>query len=959
MTKPNRAREADGLPAHGPRGRGVAHGPGPRTVTADARAEPAADRSASVFISYAREDSEFARLLYDALAAQRREVWADWEGILPGATWDAEIARGIEEADAFVFVLSPDSVTSIECGRELTRAVEHAKRLFPLLYRAVEPVDAPAPLQTVQWTDFREERAFDAAFESLSTGIDTDLGWVRQHTRVLGRALEWDASARDRAFLLRGRDLTASEQWLGEQTPVRQPTELQATYVHASRLAATRRQRVTVGAILFALVVAVALSILSVIKSRQAAAQAKVARARELATSAVSQFSADPELGVLLATEAAGIRPLPQVVDVLREALFHSSLRSVLRTKDGDVYNPRFSPDGRLLLATVNTGAPALVWSLASGKLVARPGARGREVLDASFSPNGRRVVTAESDGSARLWDTKTWRAVGVLPGGVLGIGETPFSADGTEALTFGRGTATSVWKVATGTRIAVLRPRKSASSTTLVAAAFTPDGRRVLTVSDDGVVREWDVAAERVVSTWRGPTNYVESARFSRDRERVVLVRGDAALAWLWRFRSAPRWPSVVRTGRRYSPSWFSTDLTLRAEQTEGGIRVVRQANSQTIRELPVPIGGGPNDATFSPSNKLVATSGLNEVRIWSIGGLDPVATLSAGSARVAHASFAPNGKLVLTVGGGVARIWPLVPRRPPIVVHPGGRKVAAAAFSRDGESLVVAGEDGAARVLGAASASVRAMLPGHAPLLAVAFAPNGDVVTIDECGVARRWDASRGRVVAESRKPFELGRGCALSEEGSHAAAISEDGALVATSALSRPVVWRVADGKTIGRFGFYRGTGSVYGLALSPDSKLVVNVGGEAAARVWEVASGKTIAELVGSAGEQLAAAFSPDGQLVVTAGVGAPVVVWAVSTGRMIATLNAPPGSGDVTSVGFSSDGTQIVTAGSYGTARIYACEVCRSTSALIALARKRATRSLTPQERQTYLHEPAQ
>jgi WD40 repeat protein len=662
-------------------------------VTAEAQAPAVVADKAGAFISYAREDDAFARMLCDALTAQGRDVWADWDGIPLGATWDAEIARGIEEADAFLFILSPDSVASVECGRELTRAVEQAKRLFPLLYRAVEPGDAPAALRPVQWTDFRDEGRFDAAFTSLTNGLDTDLQWVRAHTRLLVRTHEWEAGGRDRAFLLRGRDLAASEQWLAEQTPARQPTELQARYVHASRLAATARQRVTIGAIVVALAVAVGLSILPVIKSRQAVNEAKVARARELATAAVSQFSTDPELGVLLATEAARIRPsLPQVTDVLREALFRSPIRRVLHAGVGEVYHPRFSPDGRLLLATVNTGAHAFVWSVAAGKLVARPGAPGRSVLDAAFSADGTRVITAESDGSARIWDTATWRAVGLLHGGVLGVGRTPFSATGTEALTFGRGETTSVWNVATGTRIALLRssPRGD-SSTTVVAAAFTPDGRRVLVVTSDALIREWNPATERVVSTWRGPTDRLDDAQFTRDRERVVLARADTARAWLWRFRRGR--PDVMRTGRSYSSAWFSGDLTLSAESTGSGVRVVRLTSSETIADFPV---SRLDEVTFSPSNRQVATAGLDEVRIWNVGGQDLLATLRIGTAGVVRALFDPSGKRVLALGGGTARVWRPALRQPANEPRAAGRGIAAAVFSPDGKSIVTAGQDG-----------------------------------------------------------------------------------------------------------------------------------------------------------------------------------------------------------------------------------------------------------------------
>ncbi|MEM6714713.1 MAG: toll/interleukin-1 receptor domain-containing protein, partial [Cyanobacteria bacterium P01_C01_bin.147] len=67
-------------------------------------------QQANVFISYSRRNKEFVQELHGALAATGREVWVDWENIPVAVDWWQEIQLGIELADTFVFVLSPDSV---------------------------------------------------------------------------------------------------------------------------------------------------------------------------------------------------------------------------------------------------------------------------------------------------------------------------------------------------------------------------------------------------------------------------------------------------------------------------------------------------------------------------------------------------------------------------------------------------------------------------------------------------------------------------------------------------------------------------------------------------------------------------------------------------------------------------------------------------------------------------------
>ena len=88
-----------------------------------------------VFISYSRRDLEFVRRLDASLVARGKDVWVDWQDILPTAEWLEEVFEGIESSDNFLFVISPDSLTSEVCTRELGHALEQRKRLVPVLHR--------------------------------------------------------------------------------------------------------------------------------------------------------------------------------------------------------------------------------------------------------------------------------------------------------------------------------------------------------------------------------------------------------------------------------------------------------------------------------------------------------------------------------------------------------------------------------------------------------------------------------------------------------------------------------------------------------------------------------------------------------------------------------------------------------------------------------------------------------
>src|SRR5262249_61206383 len=86
-----------------------------------------------VFISYSRIDQAFVRSLHSELERLQRDTWIDWEDIPPTSDWWREICRGIDQADNFVFVISPNSMASPVCQLEIDYARSSNKRLVPVV----------------------------------------------------------------------------------------------------------------------------------------------------------------------------------------------------------------------------------------------------------------------------------------------------------------------------------------------------------------------------------------------------------------------------------------------------------------------------------------------------------------------------------------------------------------------------------------------------------------------------------------------------------------------------------------------------------------------------------------------------------------------------------------------------------------------------------------------------------
>lgn len=207
-----------------------------------------------IFISYSRKDSEFMRFLHGELSKQERDVWVDWEDIPATADWWDEIKTAIEAADAFAFIISPDSVRSDICHDEIQHAINNNKRFIPLLYREITDLDAPyvhSAIRSHNWIPFTNESQYEAGLKKLVDSLSTEPEYVRRHTRLLVRAKEWELQNREDSYLLVGSELNEFLKWLASsQTRTPKPTEIQLEYVYASQNRRNRRNlRIAAGAV--------------------------------------------------------------------------------------------------------------------------------------------------------------------------------------------------------------------------------------------------------------------------------------------------------------------------------------------------------------------------------------------------------------------------------------------------------------------------------------------------------------------------------------------------------------------------------------------------------------------------------------------------------------------------------------------------------------------------------------
>ncbi len=110
-----------------------------------------AEKQRRAFISYSRINKEFATKLTKELRSAGYPVWFDQLDIPTGSRWDDEVEKALRECSIFLIILTPASIASENVKDEIGYAIDHGKRILPIL---LENCDVPLRLRRFQYVDF-------------------------------------------------------------------------------------------------------------------------------------------------------------------------------------------------------------------------------------------------------------------------------------------------------------------------------------------------------------------------------------------------------------------------------------------------------------------------------------------------------------------------------------------------------------------------------------------------------------------------------------------------------------------------------------------------------------------------------------------------------------------------------------------------------------------------------------
>jgi WD40 repeat protein/tetratricopeptide (TPR) repeat protein len=339
-----------------------------------------------------------------------------------------------------------------------------------------------------------------------------------------------------------------------------------------------------------------------------------------------------------------------------------SKLKHVLPNHSLPVSSVQFSPDGRFILSA-GVDKQMLLSSLKDGAAVASWGDQGGSLSFARFTPNGRQVLA----GGEQL---RLWQVMGsdlrLSRGGDHWIFGVALSPDGRLASSGGdarnglpqRGpTPVRIWDVATGQTIRILRGHGGPVWTT----AFSPDGTRVLTGSEDRTMKLWDLISGRCIGTFTGHKGPVRAVAFlGDDGRRVVSGSEDKTVrAWATDTREELR-TYEGSAGAVLSMAVDPAGSTIAAGDANGGVSIW-DGDGRTVRHLRTGAGVEVRCVAFSPSGEFLLNGNSDgTAEVWPVTGGRAVHVLRAHAGGISGACYWPTGRAFATAGlDSKVRIW------------------------------------------------------------------------------------------------------------------------------------------------------------------------------------------------------------------------------------------------------------------------------------------------------------
>lgn len=412
-----------------------------------------------------------------------------------------------------------------------------------------------------------------------------------------------------------------------------------------------------------------------------------------------------------------------------------------------------------------------------------------------------------------------------------------------------------------------------------ILSCAWSPDGRRLASVSEDRMLKVWDVETGKCLHSFVAHQRPVYTCTWSPDGRRLATGSADNTLK-IWDAETGKCLRSFAgHNNSVYACAW-----------SPDGRRLVSGSWDNTMRSWDVETGeclhrftGHENSVhacAWSPDGRHLASSaGDKTVKIWDPETGKCLRTFAGHEGPVYACGWSPDGRrLASGSGDGTAKVWDAETGKclRSFTGHE-GRPVYACAWSPNGRRLASGSRNNAVKVWDAETGKCLHSLAGHeSSVCACAWSPDGRrLASSSEDRVVKVWDAETGKCL----------RSFVGHENPVYACAWSPDGRRLASSSGDRMVkMWDAETGKCLRKFAGHENWVSTCGW--SPDGRRLASGSGDNTVKVWDAETGKCLRSFIGHKHQVHVCVWSPDGRRLASGSADGTAKVWDVETGKCI-------------------------------------------------------------------------
>lgn len=521
-------------------------------------------------------------------------------------------------------------------------------------------------------------------------------------------------------------------------------------------------------------------------------------------------------------------------------------------------------------------------------------------VVSAEFSPDGKKIVTASADNTAKIWDVQSGLLLFELVGHTKAVNFASFSPDSKNIITVSSDSTAKIWDLVNGRLLADLKGHADIVN----SAVYSPGGDKIVTASNDFTAKIWDAKSGLLIISLAGHSDYVNNACFSPDG-KMIATSSDDNTANVWSTVNGSLLFVLKGHTKSIKQVAYSFDgnkiITGSADSTA---KVWDAGNGSLLAELKGHTAGVTSVCFSHDSQKIVTSSYVDcSAKIWDASTGALLVDLKGHRLPVFNAKFSPDGKKIVTASlDSKANIWDS--RNGTILFNLVGHTegVRSVSFSPDGKKIVTASNDNSCKIWDTNSGKLLSNLTGHTKRpKTIFFSPNDSLLAIaSDFNNIEIWDIKNGVLVNEVKGHVYDTRINCFSSDSKKYVSISFENTVEIRDTETKILLNELKGHKSW-----------VYGASFSPDNRRVVSASLDSSAKIWDIQTGLLVAELKGHKGGVFNAFYSPDGQKIVTTSWDHKVKLWDAQTGTYLLTISENFYSINTTSI--SPDGKMLLIA----------------------------------------------